>query len=624
MKNPFLKAFKLAMRPPEQITPWQWCEKYLVVDETSPMPGKWRSDNAPWVREFMECFSDNRVRIITVMCAAQSSKTQTLLNLLCWAIAEDPGPILWLSAARDELKEFIRDRVSPTFHHCAPVRNLLIGETVMGFEFTTTPVYFAGAGSKSKTKSKPIRYLLADEVEEYPPGHLQSALNRTLAYDSWNARRVLISTPHLKGGVMDTEFLKGDQRVFHFTCPACDQLQPLKWMQLKWNRNDTTHPGEHWDFDALAETIRYECNACNHGIRDTPAERKELARSGRFIRMNPGAPKYRVSFHWNALLPPWVSWRSLVEEFIHAQAGAQAGDVEPLKSFVNDKLGEGWTDELGIIQDWSFLDARREQYAFGDPWPEEKTRYLFADQQERGGEHFWYVCRAFGVAGKSRLMAYGRCNSRQELLDTAQSLNCPPAHCAVDTGQGRAAPGLYRFCASTGWNAFKGDTGEGYPVLDQQTRKSFLRLWKMVWADAALGTPMQGRGRKIKLFRFANNPVKDLLADFQKGQAGHWTIPMLTGRDYLEHNAAEHRIEVRDTKGRYWYEWRQVRRDNHLLDCERGCLVMALVEKMIIAQPIRAGGVIRPLPSKDGSELRPSTVQPSGNQTGNGNRPRVS
>ena len=66
------------------------------------MPGKWRSDNSPWVRELMEVFADNRVNTISVMCAAQSSKTQTIMNLLAWAACEDPGPAMWVMAAHDE------------------------------------------------------------------------------------------------------------------------------------------------------------------------------------------------------------------------------------------------------------------------------------------------------------------------------------------------------------------------------------------------------------------------------------------------------------------------------------------------------------------------------------------
>ncbi len=60
------------------------------MDETSPLPGRWRSDASPWVRAVMEDFANNTVRDIAVQCAAQSAKTQTVMNCAMLAIAEDP------------------------------------------------------------------------------------------------------------------------------------------------------------------------------------------------------------------------------------------------------------------------------------------------------------------------------------------------------------------------------------------------------------------------------------------------------------------------------------------------------------------------------------------------------
>jgi Phage terminase large subunit (GpA) len=47
----------------------------------------------------MEAFADESVNEISAMCSAQSAKTLTILCLMAWAIAEDPGPILWVTAS---------------------------------------------------------------------------------------------------------------------------------------------------------------------------------------------------------------------------------------------------------------------------------------------------------------------------------------------------------------------------------------------------------------------------------------------------------------------------------------------------------------------------------------------
>ncbi len=229
-------------------------------------------------------------------------------------------------------------------------------------------------------------------------------LKRTRSF--WNSRRFLISTPGTKGDAMDTAYRAGDQRVWNFECPACGQLQPLKFEQLKWDSNDMTKPEGKWRFDALAETIRFECAGCGHRIKDTPVDRRWIENHGRFVPQNPNAPRSRVSYTWNALLPHWIEWRSIVEEFLAAvDAMRVGGDIEPMFTFVTETLGEPWDLDRWMVTGDDYLLERKGDYDFGDPWPLEQTRFLAADRQARGGEHYFWVARAFGPGAASRLLA---------------------------------------------------------------------------------------------------------------------------------------------------------------------------------------------------------------------------
>ena len=381
------------------------------------MPGRWRSDSSPWVRAVMEDFANNAIRDIVVQCAAQSSKTQTVMNCACWAISEDPGPAMWVTATKDELKDFVRDRLTPTFQGCRPVQSRMGEPTLTGFSFDGMSLYTAWAGSKARLQSKPIRWLFCDEVRNYPPGRLEMVLKRTRAF--WNSRRFLISTPGTKGDAMDTAFRAGDQRHWHFDCPSCGHSQALKFDRLKWDTNELTKPEGKWRFDALADTIRYECVNCAHPIKDTPVERRWIENHGRFVAQNPNAPRSQVSYTWNALLPHWVEWRSIVQEFLAAMDAMRIdADIEPMFTFVTETLGEPWeTERWGVANDERILE-RKGDYDFNDPWPLEEIRFLAADRQQKGGEHYFWVCRAFGKGGVSRLIAYGRCNT------TPNSRNC--------------------------------------------------------------------------------------------------------------------------------------------------------------------------------------------------------
>lgn len=563
--HPLFHGIGLGCRVPDRRPPWRWCEEHVHVDDSSPMPGRWRSDWSPWVRAVMEDFGNNSVKDIAVQCAAQSAKTQTVMNCACWAIAEDPGPAMWVTATKDELRDFVRDRLTPTFQACRPVRERLQEPTLQGFVFEGMALYCGWSGSKARLQSKPIRWLFCDEVRNYPPGRLEMVLKRTRSF--WNSRRFLISTPGRKGDAMDTAFRAGDQRLWHFECPACRQSQPLKFEQLKWDTNDATKPEGKWQFDTLAESIRYECSACGHRIKDTPVDRRWMESHGQFVPQNPNAPRSRVSYTWSALLPHWVEWRSVVEEFLAAMDAMRIeSDIEPMYTFVTETLGEPWDVERWMVTGDDYLHQRTGDYDFGDPWPLEKTRFMAADRQARGGEHYFWVARAFGAGGSSRLLGYGRCNTTSELEDIRKQLKVPVVNAMIDTGF--KASEVYRFCLATGWKAMKGDDAEWFLEKDARTGKTVRRVWRRVLVDPTLGAKKSRVRRHLPLFQWSNPGIKDHLALFTHGVVGQWTLPKKIGRDYVDQMTAEVREEREDSRGRIRVLWVQKRKDNHYLDCE--------------------------------------------------------
>ena len=82
------KSARRGWKPPDDRTPWEWAEENVKLDPTSPYQGYWKSEISPWVRELMECFADNEISDISVMCSAQSAKTQSMICLLMWAMSE--------------------------------------------------------------------------------------------------------------------------------------------------------------------------------------------------------------------------------------------------------------------------------------------------------------------------------------------------------------------------------------------------------------------------------------------------------------------------------------------------------------------------------------------------------
>jgi len=91
------------------------------------MPGRFRSENSPWLREVMQALVDPRVRLVSILASIQSSKTTAPELTLCYIIANLPGPTLWLDQTDDDAKDQSESRLQKLFDECQPVKDLFPG-----------------------------------------------------------------------------------------------------------------------------------------------------------------------------------------------------------------------------------------------------------------------------------------------------------------------------------------------------------------------------------------------------------------------------------------------------------------------------------------------------------------
>lgn len=586
--NPIYDAAREAWKPADRRTIWEWSEDNIFVDRSSNLPGKWKSENSPQSRQIMEDFQDNRVESIAIQCSAQSSKTQTIMNCIAWAISEDPGTMLLVMATKDEVREFQEERLVPMIMACEKTRKLLAdgryairkGE----IRFKTCTLYLVGANAMSRLQSKPIRWLILDEVRNYPPRALPTVLKRTRSF--WNSRTVIISTPSEKDSTLDLWFQGGNQNKFHFHClnPECSERQAYDFWQIKYDAKGTLLPDGNYDIDKLSETIEYECPHCHHRWQDTHANRRAMNKSGHYVAMNPKAPRHRRSYTFNALVPMWVSWANTIEEYLKARQSLKSGDTEPMRMFYTETLGVPWDPDYGVLEDHEYLDLAKAPYKLNDPWPQEVVRIMSVDKQEKGGEHYWWIVRAFGKNGRSRLIGYGRAENYKELEQTREDYEVKPSDALIDAGY--KANEVYRFCMAKGWKALKGHSGDGWTkVVVQKGKKTRVRrLWQMTRADPGVGIKKkrQVRGGRCPLLLWANDGVKDLLNDFILQICGHWTVPERVGSDYLRMMTAETKKLLTDKNGHTSSSWVRTRPDNHFWDCECQALAEMTRRKAIV------------------------------------------
>jgi hypothetical protein len=103
-------------------SPWAWAEEHIGSIPYSPIPGRFRSENSPQIREPLEAVVDPKVRLVFIVAAIQSGKTSVGEIGLChttdmreWMFqclkcgARQPwswDQIEWSKSARDEHGEW--------------------------------------------------------------------------------------------------------------------------------------------------------------------------------------------------------------------------------------------------------------------------------------------------------------------------------------------------------------------------------------------------------------------------------------------------------------------------------------------------------------------------------------
>lgn len=346
------------LKPPPELTLSQWADRYRMLSaESSAEPGRWHTDKAPYQREIMDAIGDPHIRKVVIMSAAQIGKTDAfILNPLGYYMDYAPAPILVMQPTLDMGQTFSKDRLAPMIRDTPELRDKVdvksrySGNTIMKKNFPGGHVTIVGANSATGLASRPIKVLLADEVDRYPASAgtegdpLSLAQKRQTTF--WDKKTVIVSTPVLKGhSRIETEFNQSTREEWNVPCPACGHYQPLVWANVIFDKDDPQ------------SEVLYKCERCGAAMGEY--RWKQAARKGRFVAENPGAEAR--GFHLNTLASTFCSWKEIVQKFLVAKEQLDQGNPEGMKVWVNTELGETWEEQGEQVED-AALYNRRELY----------------------------------------------------------------------------------------------------------------------------------------------------------------------------------------------------------------------------------------------------------------------
>ncbi len=412
----------------------------------------------------MDAVSDPAVRQVVVMSSAQVGKSEILLNVIGFHIQHDPAPILALQPTLEMAEAFAKDRLAMMLRDTPGLTGLVAdprardsGNTILHKQFPGGHVTMAGANSPSSLASRPVRIVLCDEVDRYPPSAGAEgdpvALATARTKNFWNRKIILTSTPTIKGASrIEAAYVESDRRRFMVPCPHCGLRQALKWEQVKFHEN-------------APESAKYACEGC--GALWSDFERIGAVAKGEW---QAEAPFQGVAgFHLNELYSPWSRMADMARAYLDAQA---SGNHERIRAFINTALGETYEDEGEHPEEGSLRER-------GEAWDGMPEGVLFTtlgvDVQ---GDRLELEHVGWGFEEESWSLEYkvirGDPGGREVWRELAEYIQTqkPSATC-VDSG-GHHTQEVYAFCREftrLRVYAIKGVAGAGRTVWPRQATR---------------------------------------------------------------------------------------------------------------------------------------------------------
>lgn len=399
------RAEKKIYRKPVRIPISQWAEKYRILTMSS-IQGRWHNEVTPYLTGIMDAAGEPFVRTIVVCKAPQIGGTEIAHNFIGAAIDQDPGPVLYVFPDEKMSDENSRDRVLPMIQQTPRLRRYLTrladDQGRKRINLQHMPIYFGWATSPSRLGNKPIKHLILDEVDKYPPltskkeaSPIALAKKRTNTYP--NTKKTWeISTPTKEGASIIWQDLQDCEAVYAYyvRCPACGEFQVMEFEQIKW-------PEDVRDPKILLKgqtntLVHYHCRFCSAAWDD--AARNRAVRAGEWREVQTGkelsrhlqaARPHSVGFH----LPSWLSY------FISLRQPAAAflkglNDPVALRDFKNNHAAEPWTVYTKERHEDVILKLRDDRpRGLLPPVDQIAALTISIDTQDNG---FWYEVRAWG------------------------------------------------------------------------------------------------------------------------------------------------------------------------------------------------------------------------------------
>ncbi|WP_314017536.1 terminase gpA endonuclease subunit [Dialister invisus] len=355
---------KNGLKPLPKTSVSQWADNYRMLSSgISAEPGKWKTSRAPYQKDIMNAFTEPGIHRVVVKSSSQIGKSDMMNNVIGRFAHLDPCAIMMIQPTIDMAQDYSKTRIAPMIRDTKVLNNLFYdvksrdaNNTILSKVFPGGRLIMCGANSPAGLASRPIRILLADEVDRFPDSAgtegdpVDLAAKRMTTF--WNSCMGLFSTPTNEGSSrIDEEYLAGTQEEWQHKCPNCGEYHLLRHIDMTVDYKEIKTPSGKKT--VIVNDVKWRCPHC--GLSFSEKEMKQTPQ--KYVSRNADALKNGIrSFFVNGFTSPWMTWTRIMRKWLEAK-----GDPEREKVIMNTVFGESYKQK-GAFEDERIFLRRRESY----------------------------------------------------------------------------------------------------------------------------------------------------------------------------------------------------------------------------------------------------------------------
>jgi phage terminase large subunit GpA-like protein len=355
------------LRPPERLTVSQSAARYRHLNNPGAYKGPWLNEKVPYIVEVQDVLTSRDFDAAVFVSAAQSAKTECILNWMAHSIRSDPADFILYQTSQATARDFSKRRVDRMHRHSPEIGKLLLpgkdSDNVYDKQYRNGMMLTLSWPAINEMSGRPVGRVALTDYDRMPTdidgegSPFDLGRKRTTTFGSFKMTFAESSPGH---PVLDTKWIaktpheappcegilalynRGDRRRWYWPCPDCGDFFEPEFKLLTWPKTTDTLEA--------AEKAMMICPCC--GVLIPP--NKKYAMNKRGVWVSEGqkvtregvvtGPRLRsdiASFWLKGVAASFASWKTLVMNYLKAEEEYErTGSQEALKATVNTDQGE--------------------------------------------------------------------------------------------------------------------------------------------------------------------------------------------------------------------------------------------------------------------------------------------